>query len=88
LNLLPETSLIWKNPTSLTLENGNPWPYGIQMTVVGEEPLSVGNFKVSGLPPGITYDAETNAFQGTPTAVGSYDMVMTGSIDCLPKPPP
>lgn len=88
LNLLPETSLIWKNPTSLTLENGNPWPYGIQMTVVGEEPLSVGNFKVSGLPPGITYDAETNTFQGTPTAVGSYDLVMTGSFDGLPNSPP
>lgn len=88
LNLLPETSLIWKNPTFLTLENGNPWPYGIQITVVGEEPLSVGNFKVSGLPPGITYDPETNAFQGTPTTVGSYDLIITGSLDGLPKPPP
>jgi FG-GAP repeat len=88
LNLIPETALIWKNGTSLTLENGNPWPYGIQMAVVGEEPLSAGSFKVSGLPPGITYDAETNTFQGIPTKIGTYDLIVTGSFDGLPTPPP
>lgn len=88
LNLVPETALIWENSTSITLENGNPWPYGIQMAVVGEAPLSVGSFKVSGLPPGITYDAETNTFQGTPTAVGSYNLIITGTYDGWPNPPP
>ncbi|MCX6857606.1 MAG: hypothetical protein NTV80_22195 [Verrucomicrobia bacterium] len=88
LNLVPETALIWENSTSITLENGNPWPYGIQMAVVGEAPLSVGSFKVSGLPPGITYDAETNKFQGTPTAVGSYNLIITGTYDGWPNPPP
>ncbi|MCE5098246.1 putative Ig domain-containing protein, partial [Staphylococcus devriesei] len=34
---------------------------------------------VSGLPAGVTFDAASNTISGTPTTVGSYDVIVTST---------
>ncbi|RTX70996.1 hypothetical protein CD117_12740, partial [Mammaliicoccus sciuri] len=35
--------------------------------------------EVSGLPEGVTYDSETNTISGTPTTVGSYEVIVVST---------
>lgn len=73
INATPTASPVFTSPAQATGAVGSPFAYTVDAT------MGAGNFGVSNLPPGLSFDPSARKITGTPTTGGTYSATLTSS---------